>query len=259
MTSTAMALTPTPAPATEAPTIAITPATALPTITPTPQPGYSFARIRFLEPGPASKIVSPLNLQMIAIIGKSETIQIDLFGEDGRVLFTQITQLNYYPEGTYQSFKIPFEIRAAAEKGILQISTRDKNGQLEALNTLDVFLLSAGVDQNNPPGNIIYERVALTSPPVKDASASGGIVNVSGTIWPFDEPDHTLFLELSAPDGRVIGSRIVALNGTEPQSFSTTLIYKIKEPTTALITIKQMSAVLDTPVYVYTQSILLMP
>jgi hypothetical protein len=82
---------------------------------------------------------------------------------------------------------------------------------------------------------------------------------VAGRIWPFDEPDHALFVELILPDGTIPGQRVLSLNGTDPQEFSTTLTYSVDAPVTALLTVRQMSYVLRAPVYIYTQPILLLP
>jgi hypothetical protein len=175
LTSTAAAIsTPSLQPITETATVESTPLPPAATITPTPAAGFNYARIRFLEPGPAAKVVSPVNLQLIVVAGESETIKIDLFGEDGRVLFTQIAKVNRYDAGAYETFRLPFEIRSAAEKGILQITTRDKFNRIEALNTLNFFILSQGVDENTPPGNVLYERVVMEEPAPKDATAAGG-------------------------------------------------------------------------------------
>src|SRR5215510_4657819 len=56
------------------------------TLTPTSIPGHKQAAILITSPGPMSNVVSPITLKMDIIAGKSKVVQIDLYGEDGRLL-----------------------------------------------------------------------------------------------------------------------------------------------------------------------------
>ena len=255
---TAQALTPS-ATATDisTPTQTFTPLPPTATATFTPQPNIPYAQIQFLEPGPMSKVVSPLKLQMSLVAGESGVVQIDLFGEDGRLLGRNIERVTRNTSGVYRSLKIPFEIRAAAEKGLIQVTTKDQYGRIQALNSLRVILLSSGVNEITPPGNLIYERCVLFAPPVKDAAVSGGVVTVEGRMWPFD--NSPIFLDLIQSDGKIVGSRIVNMIGSDPQNFSTTIPYKVKDPQPARISVRQMDNALGWPIYIYTQEIMLNP
>ncbi len=251
------ALTPTAAPVdTEAPASTPIPPTPLPTQTFTPQPNIPLAQIQFLSPGPMSRLVSPLSMQLLVISGESDVIQIDLLGEDGRLLGRIIDRVERLLSGVYRVYKMPFQIRAAAEKGYLQISTKDKQGRMRAVNTLPLLLLSAGTNEITPAGNIIYERAALSMPKDK-ANVSGGVVNIEGRFWPFSV--QPIFIDLIGPAGQVINTRVLTLNSPEPQSFSTTLPYKVTEQTLALLSIRQMDPALNAPIYIYTQQITLNP
>lgn len=255
---TAQALTPTALPTeTATPTEIVTPLPPPATPTFTPQPDIPYAQIQFLEPGPMSKIVSPLKLQMSVVAGESDVIQIDLLGENGRLLARKVERMDRNLGGTYDSLKIPFEIRAAAETALLQVSTKDQYGRMQALNSVPVILLSSGIDEETPPGNLIYERCVLKSPPPKDAAVAGGVLVVEGHMWPYNR--QPLILDLILPDGRITGSRIVNMNGLDPQNFSTTIPYKVKEPMLARLSVRQDDLVLGAPVYVYTQEVWLNP
>ena len=258
--SSALTETAVPAAATLTPLPSSTP---LPTDTPTPEPGFSeFAQIRFLSPGPMSKIVSPLQLQMLVVSGEREIVQIDLLGEDGRKLYGRLERVNRRPLGVYRTLKIPFEIRAAAELGWLQVSAKDNDGRLQALNSVRVLLLSAGTDEINPPGNIIYERAVLETPREK-AVISGGVLDVVGRMWPVNETP--VYLELILPDGNVAGLRQLGFKGLEPQSFETTIPYKLPDSddkaasVQGRLTVRQMDPILNIPLYVFTREVELNP
>lgn len=250
---TAAAITPTKTP-TETP-IPDTP-TPLPTATVTPAPNVPLAAIQINAPGPASKVASPMDVRIMAVTGKSNKVELALFGEDGRLLSRSVRVLPSHPFGEYLSMKIPFEIRAAAEVGILQVSTKDEHGRVQSLNTVRVLLISSGISQINPVGNGIYERVTLLHLPAL-STVSGGVVNVEGQFLPFNHKQ--VVLELVSDDGKSLGSRVLNFASLDAQNFSTTLPYKVSAPTQARLFIRQPDDVLDTPVYVYSQEITLNP
>jgi hypothetical protein len=234
-----------------------------PTLTPTPQatytattiPGHDPAAIEIQSPGPMSKVVSPINLRMNIISGESEKIQIDLLAEDGSLLSRTVKKLRRSSDGVDQVIKIPFEIRTAAEVARLSVSTTDKAGRTQALNSVRLLLLSSGDNEINPPGNL-SEPFAVFSPGLKDA-ASGGVLNVRGDIWPFNL--KPVLLELIGPDGKSLGLRVLNIDNLNPQLFDTSLAYKVDEPTLARLTLRQQDDRLDGWFYVYSQEILLNP
>jgi hypothetical protein len=257
---TSQALTPTVLP-TEilAPMITFTPPPPPATPTFTPQPNVPYAQIQFLEPGPMSKIVSPLKFQMMILAGESGIVQIDLLGEDGRLLYRSIERISRDLGSTFYNSRIPFEIRAAAETALIQVSTKDQYGRMQALNSYPVVLLSSGTNEITPAGNLIYERCVLFNPPARDATVFGGVLTVNGHMWPYNK--QYLILDLILPDGKIAGSRIVNMHGLDPQDFSTTIPYKVTGPLLARLTIRQLDFDFmdNLPIYIYSQEILLNP
>ena len=252
-TQTAIALTPTSRPTrTRFPTF--TPTTP-PTATATDYPWHKLAAIEIQAPGPMSKVVSPINLRMNIISGESEKVQVDLYGEDGRLLSRTLKTVRTSREGVLQNIKIPFEIRATAEVGRITISTQDKAGRLQALNSVRILMLSSGRNEINPPGNPA-EPVGVFSP-VAEESITGGVVNVRGDLWPFNL--QPVILELVGPDGNSIGLRILTVDHINPQLFETTIPYKVREPTLARLTIYQDDDRIDGLFYAYSQQVLLNP
>ena len=237
--------------------------TPAPTRTPAPRatftattiPGHEPAAIQILAPGPMSKVVSPINLRMNIIAGKSEKAQIDLYGEDGRLLSRLTKKVPLSGDGVYQQIKIPFEIRAAAEVARITISTKDKEGRTQYLNSVRVMLLSSGTNELTTPGNP-SEPVGVFSPTKKD-TGSDGVLNVRGDVWPFNF--NPIILELIGPGGESLGLRILTVNELNPQLFETTIPYKVSDPTLARLSIRQDDDRIDGLFYVYSQEILLNP
>jgi hypothetical protein len=203
-----------------------------------------------------SKITSPLNLRMQVVSGASELVQIDLQGEDGRLLARNLERAKSWPAGYIVSLKIPFEIRAAAEVGRITISTKDGEGRIQSLLAMRVLLLSVGSDEITPEGDP-SERVVFYSPPAKDAVASDGVVNVEGRFLPFN--DQPVVLELLDPEGKAVGLRVLDFIGTGEQIFSTTVPYKVSTPTLSRLVLRQDDDRLEGQIYIYSQEILLNP
>ena len=253
-TEVAFALTPTALPTkTPRPTLSPTPRA---TFTQTTIPGHDSAAIQIFAPGPMSKVISPITLRMNIVAGESQKIQIDLYGEDGRLL-TRNVKRGVPPsgKGVPQQIKVPFEIRAAAEVGRLTVSTTDKEGRIQYLNSVRLLLLSSGVNEINPPGNP-SEPVGVFSP-LEDEPASDGVLNLKGDIWPFNL--NPVILELVGPEGESMGLRILNMDQLHPQLFETTIPYKVSEPTLARLTIRQDDDRIDGLFYVYSQEVLLNP
>ncbi len=247
------------------------PSTPTATETSTPPPGMSSGAIQITSPGSMSKVISPMEVRMSVAAGKNFKVYIALYAEDGSLLDDQLINIPNASSGEYVFTKFTFEIRAAAEIGILQATTRDDTGVLMALHTVRVLLLSSGVSQINPPGNAIYERVALETPSPQ-ATVSGGILAVKGVYSPFNlEP---LILELVDVNGKSLNaSRVLTVTDLDSQSIDTTIPYKADSPTKAYLVIHQQDDVLKDPVffsnqypvpwfgpvYVYVQSVTLDP
>ena len=249
---------------TPVPTETLIPSTTLPSATPTFEAGFTeFAQIRILSPGPMSSLVSPFNLQVMLVSGDSERVQVDLLGEDGRVLQRNLEHVTQASSGNFRNFRISFEIRAVSEAGYIRISTKDDFGRIQALNTMPVLLYSIGSAQINPVGNMIYERVMFDNLKKGD-KFFGGVMNLKGRFWPFN--DQPVIIELLLPDGNPISSRVLEFNGIKTQDFETTLPYKVAEPTLARLTIRQDNPLLSVSdpelkkyIYVYTTEVLLNP
>ena len=231
------------------------PPTLAPTETPTESPSARSAQIQIQSPGPMSKVTSPMHLRMLVVSGDSKLVQIDLVGEDGRLLARKLERVPTQAGGYYVSLKIPFEVRAAAELGRVTISTKDSHGRLQSLAAEHVLLLSVGEAEIAPAGDQA-ERVVLYSPKNRDL-ATGGILHVEGRYLPFNT--QPLVLELLDPKGMTVGLRVLNFTSTDEQTFATTVPYKATETTEARLVIRQDDVRLPGLMYWYSLEVTLIP
>lgn len=235
------------------PTLSPTP---FPTHTPTAIPGHNLAAVQMVVPGPMSKVVSPINMQMYVIAGDSRRVDIALYGEDGRLLARTLRrEVPTSTKGIFLTAKLTFEIRAAAEVGRITVTTFDKQGRIQSIGSTRVLLLSTGVNEITPAGNL-SEPVGVVEP-VPQESVSGGVVTVSGDIWPFNL--QPVILELMDVEGKSLGVRILTVETLNPQKFATTIPYKVTEATSARLVIRQDDDRMPGLFYLYSQEILLNP
>jgi hypothetical protein len=255
--ATDAAVGPTEAP-TQTPTQSATliPPTLAASPTSTAGPGIPLAAIQIRAPGPMSRVVSPLQIQMLVVAGDSKRVEIDLFGEDGSLLGRTLRVVAASPGGDPLTVKIPFEIRAAGENGFIQISTKDLQGRVQSLSTLQILLLSSGDSQINPAGNTIYERVVLPHL-ASGADIAGGVLQLEGQVLPYNR--QPIIIQLLTNDGKYQWLRVLTTTGTDWQTFDTTLPFKVTAPTPARLYFTQADDVLTTQAYIYSQEILLKP
>ena len=238
--------------ATALPTPTFTPR---PTFTATPIPWHKAGAIRFVSPGPMSKVVSPIQLYLEVISGASQRVQVDLYGEDGRLLSRLARKVLTTGKGAVVSVRIPFETRAAAELGRITVSTLDQEGRIQSLNSLRLLLLSTGVNELNPVGD--PAEPVLVVEPLAEEIISGGIVNVKGDIWPFNL--QPVVLELVDSAGKSLGLRLLSVSEIRPQLFESTIPYKVNEPTAVRLVIRQDDDRMPGVFYIYTREIVLNP
>jgi hypothetical protein len=197
-----------------------------------------------------------MQVQMLVKAGDSNVVHVNLFGEDGRYLDGTLKAVAGSPDGDPLLLKVPFEIRAAGENGFIQVSTDDIHHRPQSLITVPVLLLSSGESQINPAGNTIYERVAF-SHLRPDSEVSGGILKAEGELMPYSR--QPFIMELATDEGRVLGTRLVPVSGTDWQSFSTTIPYKVDKRTSARLYVHEADDVLNGPAYIYSQPMTLLP
>lgn len=204
-----------------------------PTAPPTSAPpsDVPFGTIQILNPGPLSRVTSPFLLRAYFLPGESGRVQIELLGEDGRILMREIKIYNSPPAARVaMSTEISYEITAAAELGRIQIGTVDENGRTSALASVDIILLSIGDAEDNPAGDN-FEAIVIQQPD-PNALIQGGTMRVSGLARPRSE--GPLMIELHTNEGKIVGTRQVAVESSEAGQYGNFAIdvpYNISAPT----------------------------
>jgi len=232
--------------------------TRTPTQTSTPPTDSDLYLLRIVAPGPMSKVVSPVDFIVHIAPGYTGTTRIELFGEDGSVLFRKIfktySNVGYY---TRIAEKIDFEIRGAAEVARLQISTLDNYGRLQALNSVRLLLQAIG-DNQITAGSGLQDRLLLRSPTL-GAEITGGSLVVSGECLPVN--NLPIVLELIDIDGTVLGSRLLQLDQPVEnlQKFTTTIPYQITKKTSVRLVIRQADERIDGLAYLFSLPVILIP
>lgn len=228
------------------------------TVTATPTPNPYSAAIRIDAPGPMSKVISPIDLRAFVEARQAGPAQVELFGEDGRLLYRQtLRTYSFDGQDARLALVVPFEVHAAGELGRLQISTLDASDRVTAIASAHLLLLSSGENQITPPGEL--REAVLLDAPTPNAEISGGEATITGTMQPF----NTLpaFIELVGAEGKVLNSRVLTFGAPDGQfqAFETSLPYEVSRRTPALLIIRQSDERISGPFYLYSQPVFLSP
>lgn len=171
-----------------------------------------YGEIQILNPGPLSRVVSPIKLHAYLHPGDDDRVRIALYGEDGRLLVRHV--LRYSAPPTYKVHlkqDLEFEIPGVAEEGRIEITTQDEFGRVKALTSADVILLSEGAKDINPPADL-YEQIILQQP-VASTLIQDGVIIVQG--FTRQAPQGQLYVELVNFRGGVVGSKIIGVADRE--------------------------------------------
>ena len=184
-------------------------ATRTPTITPTPPiPG---AGVQISEPGPMSRVTSPLKLVANLRSVPSGTYHMEIWieplqpGGEPRLLFREVQRLISNPiDWVYLDPTIPFELSRVSEFGQLRVGMYDTYGRAVAVGSGDLILLSMGVSDITPSGGL-GEPIVIREP-TRNNLIQGGTVIVSGLAKPSED---FMLVELVTYEGSVVGYRQV--------------------------------------------------
>jgi len=201
--------TPTPIVSTPSPS----PTYALEDLSPTSLPSsLPYGDIQILNPGPLSKVTSPLQLHAYLYPGEDERVRVALYGEDGRLLVRRVVRYRSSPaDKVHVKLDLNFEIPGMAETARLEISTKDEYGRLTALSSTDVILLTEGEPDINPPLDL-YEKTIIEEP-IPNTLIQGGKVIVKGYTRYAERGQ--LLVEIVNFRGGVVGSKIIGVSENE--------------------------------------------
>jgi hypothetical protein len=211
--------------------------TRTPTITYTPTP--PLPGLYILRPGLLSRVVSPIQSEMHVITGAEGLVDVELVGEDGRVISRRTLEYAGPNMRYWAAPELPFEIASAAETARLQISTRDEFGRISRLFSTDLVLLQFGRSEINPAA--VDQEPYLIRQPDEEAIIGGGVLVVEALAHPVN--DSPLIIELIDENNTVIVTKQVIV--PEPTGelshtpFRVEIPYRVMRPVPVRLVLRQ--------------------
>lgn len=198
------------------------------------------AEIQIVRPGALSKVVSPMLISIYVIPGAERKATVELWGEDGRLIYRRIFTFTNVNDRTQIYEEIAFELAGAAETARLVASTHDEYGRVLSLASTPIILLSEG-EEGLYAVNDVMTPILIQSP-AENVLIQGTSLRVSGVArTPEDEP---LLVELVAADGRVLGSRLAGFSNFESgmhNFFTAEIPFGVESPTWVRVIVSERS------------------
>jgi hypothetical protein len=203
------------------------------------------AEIAILRPGQFSRHTSPMRI-LASVSNPDDTrVAITLYGEDSRVLAQRVYDVLPYqdPLNGNVILEMEFQIEGLAETGRLELKTYDAYGRLQALNSVNLILLSVGITDRNYAAED-SERIQLQIPFPGQTEIEGGQLFLSGLVRLTPPPDDgspkPLTVQLIDEQGQVVGegrASVVLTAGSSYGQFVAEIPYQVEAPTNVLLTI----------------------
>jgi hypothetical protein len=167
-------------------------------------------------------------------------VTLQLYGEDGRLIYNQEIQLQKSSSGWVSfSLQIPFEITTAAEMASLILVSYDGFGRRIALTNVPLILMQVGESDTTPIG-FQYQPFYLETLENAD-EVSGGTLHLNGYAHPYNT--NPVIVELIKEDGTILTTEIVPIHpvgDANYMQFSADIDYYISGSTPIRLTIRQM-------------------
>jgi len=200
------------------------------------------AAMKITRPGPYSKVSSPIQLEALISPGEDRLIYIDVIGEDGRMIVSQILDFRTYDSlSFFISPEIPFEIKSAAELARIVVYVIDQFGQKIHLVSVEVILIQLG-DSDLTVNEIEFEPYMVKSPG-EGALISGGVLLVEGSARLV--ADSPLLVDLINQEGVVVGTGETQVSPPSQTSshmpFQVVVPYSVSGRTRVRMTLRQES------------------
>lgn len=237
-----------------------TPYTLPPPASATPYPSIPNAEIEIRNLGEYSRVTSPLHVYSYLRTGDDGRVLVELLGEDGRLLYRELSAINYAPAGGHAVFltDIEYEIPGAAEVGHLRFSVNDEYGRVYAANSVDLILLGIGDFEILPPKDVLSHIVIQE--PTRKKLIQGDKVLVSGLARV--DSEQPLLVTILDTEGKIIGQRLAGVE-TPPDGgygpFAVEVPYNIDSLTNARISITKSDPGLNEVTYLSSVEVMLSP
>ncbi len=248
-------LPPTSLPATAPPSLPAPPTAAATTTAPAaPQEA-----ILILEPGPGSRLTSPVRVAGVADPAHEQTLVVRLLLDDGSTLAQRPVNIaaDLGQRGAF-AVDLPF-IVGTVRQGFIQVFAESaRDGGVTHLASVGVQLSPSGA-ANIHPLSPHPEQIALQQP-ASGATVSGGSVHVQG--FGLAGFEQTLLIEVLDADGAVVGSRPVTVEAPDlglPGPFSADVLYSVSASGPGRVVVRDVSPALGGDSHVASVEVTLAP
>lgn len=238
-------------------------ATSLPTPTPTAPPPTPVDLpdevIAILEPGPVSRLTSPIHLSGIADPAFEQTLVVRLVLDDGTEIALQPVMIQAEPgqRGPF-STDVPFVIFSEQNAFIQVFHQSARDGGTLHLASVPVVLTPFGPAEIASQA-VQPERIAILQP-LAGAVTSGGAMHIEGIgIAGFEQ---TLLVEVLDAGGERVGAQAVILQGVEmgvPGPFSADVAYTVDAAGPGRVIVRDISPAFGGDVHLASVEIELQP
>ena len=197
--------------------------------------------ILILEPGPGSRLTSPIRLFGEADPTFEQALVARLVLADGSELALVPVQIAS-ELGTRGPFEgvIPFNV-TSEQQGFLQVyATSARDGGITHLSSVGISLAPGGAQTINPVTDR-KERIAIFSPRLTE-NVSGGMVRVQG--FGLASFEQTLVIEVQDENGDVVGSTPVTVAAPDlgkPGHFSADVFYTVASSGPGRVVVRDIS------------------
>jgi len=205
--------------------------------------GYAVppALLQIEKPGDLSKLVSPFLVTANVYPGEDGMVNVQLFGEDGRLMSDQLIQLSKVESGWLSlATEIKFEPNSAGESALIVISTRDAFGRRIGQTGIPVTLLQIG--KSEIESHHFNKQPVMLKSPVAGGFYKKGNVHVEGLIHLFN--DNPVIVELFTQTGGILATKAVYVQGKDNEEFvpfAFDLPYSVAKRTPVRFTLRQAS------------------
>jgi hypothetical protein len=186
--------------------------------------------IVILEPGPGSRLLSPLRLTGMADPTHEQTLVVRGLRLDGSELITPqaITIMAPLGERGPYEIEIPFSVGQDEQVFIQIYDLSARDGGITHLNSVAVTLSASG-PESITAWSSFPEQIVITTPEL-GGMLSGGVAHIEGVgVASFE---GTFVLEILDANGAVIGSQPVITNAPDlglPGAFSADVEYSVSQ------------------------------
>lgn len=228
---------------------------------PPPQPGDERPEeaIMILQPGPGSRVTSPVLVAGIANPTFEQTLGVQVVLDDGTVLALgpAMIEADLGERGPFEVL-VPFTVSGERQAFILVFEVSARDGGITHLSSVGVILAESG------EANIVElephrERIAIYRPALSER-ISGGLARVEG--FALASFEQNLLVEVLDADGNVVGSQGVTVQAPDlgiPGPFAAEVPYRVNTTGPGRVVVRDLSAAFEGDVHVASVEVELAP